>query len=91
MKTYLALILMFSCSRKNVQLKECNLQNAQLLCESKMKSFHENINSLNLTTTQDSLYFHFNYHLKDSLSDGGGAYFRISKKNCKIENIRRYQ
>ncbi|RYU94098.1 hypothetical protein [Emticicia agri] len=93
MKVYLLFFIIIStgCAKNTLQTKNCDLQEAQVLSQKKMNRFNEGLNSLKLTTTQDSSFYHINYRLKDSLADGGGAYFRISKKNCKIEEIRRYQ
>lgn len=69
----------------------CDKENAIKVAQNKFKGKGFYSKDYKLKSSEDSLYYHLEFKLIDTTIEGGGAYFKITKKDCKIIEQKFYQ
>ena len=85
------LFLMYGCNTTKTTTMDCNKNEAQKTTDNLMLQKGYNLTSLNKTIEESLDYFTIKYMPKDTMSLGGGAVIKISKKDCKIVDGKFYQ
>lgn len=88
----LILLFVYSCNTsKNSIVTNCNKNEVQKIADDLMNKKGYNLTSLNCTIDATPNYYLVNYFLKDTMSLGGGAEIKISKKDCRVIEQKYYQ
>lgn len=69
----------------------CNKEQAKQIADRLMKKAGGDLNDLDVSIQEDSLSFMIKYSLRDTMSLGGGGYFRVSKEDCRVMEEALYQ
>lgn len=92
---FFILIIFYSCSGKSthnfIASGDCNIVKASELADDKMTKMNYKLESLSVSVSEDSIYYHIQYLPVDLKVLGGGAEFKINKDDCKVIDIIRYQ
>lgn len=75
------------CNRKDC----CNKEQAKHIADRLMKKAGGDLNGLDVTIQEGCLSFMVKYSLRDTMSLGGGGYFRVSKEDCRVIDEKLYQ
>lgn len=81
-------MLIISCSSRN---KLNNKQNCLTIAKEQFKKKGYKLNNYRIEESEDTSYYKVEFLLKDTLIDGGGAFFKILKRNCRIVERKYYQ
>ena len=71
--------------------QDCTKDIALMQTQKKFKRKGFSLSQYNCEVVEDSLYYEVKYLLIEKGIDGGGGYFKISKKECKIVKEEYYQ
>jgi hypothetical protein len=87
----LILVLLFGCSTSKNVITDCNINDVQNISDGLMHKKGYDLSSLKSKMKELPDCYIISYFPKDSMTLGGGAEIKVSKKECKVIEMARYQ
>jgi len=90
-KILFLLLCLFNSSKSIGVLCDCNENKAIQTAMAKFRKKGYELDRYKMKVSEDTFFYKIKFILSDSIMEGGGADFKISKENCKILNQQFYQ